>query len=199
MAAQVVVLFFLCCTSLFLAARILSPQDNHTIMAQSVDKQPSLKEDLSIRCSFDAPSRTLTVTLENTSPDKTYTLLTWDTPLDPQALNLGALTLEDVDTGAAVEGPRLKINRKLPPSRDAFVQVLPEQSSSKTLNIDLPWIPRDGRTVRFRAQGSWKAVWAKPLAEVTDQEVGELTGDVHLEGAIRDTSDGNAITRLDRV
>ncbi|KAI5196608.1 hypothetical protein E4T38_08430 [Aureobasidium subglaciale] len=142
---------------------------------------------LKLRISSDSPSA-LKVTLENKHPDQTFTLLTWNTPLDTQALNIGAVTLEEVKTGEAVSGPNMKINRMMPPPRDALVEVRPQSSITREVKLDFPWIPKDGKSYRALTPGPWKAVWAKSAAEVMDKEIEEMTGDSHLSKDIHSES-----------
>lgn len=144
---------------------------------------------MKVRLSSGSSPSVLKVTVENESRSNTYALLTWNTPLDEQALNIGALTLEDAKTGEAVPGPQMKVNRKLPPSRDAVLEVAPQSTASKEVKLSVPWLPKDGKTYRVKVQGPWKAVWAKPATQVTDEELSEMIGDSHLlEETIRSDS-----------
>ncbi|KAH0365622.1 hypothetical protein KCU65_g5899, partial [Aureobasidium melanogenum] len=148
-------------------------------MSSSSSEQSSTR-DLKVRLSSGSSPSVLKVAVENESQTHTYSLLTWDTPLDEQALNIGALTLEDAKTGEAIPGPQMKINRKLPPPRDAVVEVSPQSAVSREVNLSFPWLPKDGKVYRIQVQGPWKAVWAKPAGQVTDEELSEMRGDSHL-------------------
>jgi hypothetical protein len=150
--------------------------------------EQSSTEDLKIQLSSGSSPSVLKVTVKNESKSKTFSLLTWNTPLDEQALNIGALTLEDAEKGEAVPGPQMKINRKLPPPRDVIVEVSPQSTASREVNLSFPWIPKDGKVYRIQVQGPWKAVWAKPASQVTDDELSEMTGDSHLSGNISSES-----------
>lgn len=144
--------------------------------------------DLKIQLSSGSSPSVLKVTIENKSQKQTFSLLTWNTPLDEQALNIGALTLEEAETGEAVPGPQMKINRKLPPPRDAVVEVSPQSTASREVNLSFPWIPKDGKVYRIKAQGAWKAVWAKPASQITDEELSDMTGDSHINESISSES-----------
>ncbi|KAH0342742.1 hypothetical protein KCU83_g9180, partial [Aureobasidium melanogenum] len=148
-------------------------------MSSSCHEQSSTR-DLKVRLSSGSSPSVLKVIVENESQKHTYSLFTWDTPLDEQALNIGALTLEDAKTGEAVPGPQMKVNRKLPPPHDAVVEVSPQSTVSREVKLSFPWLPKDGKVYRVQVQGSWKAVWAKPAIQVTDEELSEMTGDGHL-------------------
>lgn len=157
-------------------------------MSSSSHEQCSTR-DLKVLLSSGSSPSTLKVTVENESRSHTYSLFTWDTPLDEQALNIGTLTLEDAKTGEAIPGPQMKVNRKLPPPRDAVVEVSPQSTVSREINMSFPWLPKDGKVYRVQVQGSWKAVWAKTATQVTDEELSQMSGDNHLlEGGIRSES-----------
>ena len=152
-------------------------------MSSSSHEQSS-SQDLKILLSAGSSSSVLKVTVENKSQSKTFSILTWNIPLDEQALNIGALTIEEAENGKAVPGPQMKINRKLPPPRDALLEVSPQSTASREVNLSFPWIPKDGKVYRIHVQGAWKAVWAKPASQVTDEELSEMTGDSYLDESI---------------
>jgi len=188
MAARTVIVFLLCSISLLLVAHSFGALTSYSNMAPSSAHEQGSTQDLKIRISSDSSSSVLKVTLENKSPTQTYSVLTWDTPLDPQAMNLGALTLEDVESGDAIPGPGMKINRQMPPPRDAVVEVRPQSSTTRDVNLGLPWIPSDGKVYRIQTQGSWKAVWAKPAAQISDEDLEKMAGDSHLSKDIHSES-----------
>ncbi|KAG9589622.1 hypothetical protein KCU77_g9053, partial [Aureobasidium melanogenum] len=146
----------------------------------SSSHEQSTAQDLKVRLSSGSSPSVIKVTVENESQTHTYSLFTWDTPLDEQALNIGALIIEDAKTGEAVPGPQMKVNRKLPPPRDAVVEVSPQSIVSREIKLSFPWLPKDGKVYRVQVQGSWKAVWAKPASQITDEELSKMTGDNHL-------------------
>ncbi|CAD0110658.1 unnamed protein product [Aureobasidium uvarum] len=151
----------------------------------SSSHERSSTRDLKVQLSPGSSPSVLKVTIENQSQTQAFSLFTWDTPLDEQALNIGALTLEDAKTGKAVPGPQMKVNRKLPPPRDTVLEVAPQSTASREVHLAFPWIPKDGKVYRVQVQGSWKAVWAKPASQVTDEELSEMAGDSQLEEKIR--------------
>ncbi|KEQ70607.1 hypothetical protein M436DRAFT_66019 [Aureobasidium namibiae CBS 147.97] len=177
MAVQRVFVSLLCLVSLAAIYRYNTPTSYN--MSSS---------DLKIQLSSGSSPSVLKVTIENKSPKHTFSLLTWNTPLDEQALNIGALTLEDAETGEAVPGPQMKVNRKLPPPRDAVVEVSPQSTASREVNLSFPWIPKDGKVYRIKTQGAWKAVWAKPASQITDEELSDMIGDSHINENISSES-----------
>jgi hypothetical protein len=147
-----------------------------SIMTSHSSAQASLS-DVSVEMSpADAPL-TVKVTIRNESPDKTFSFLSWDSPFDPQAVNTGVLRLKDVETGDEIEGPGLKLNRKLPPPRDDLVEIGPGKSATKELGLKSPWIPTDGKKYQIQLQGSWRAAWSKAAADVSDRELESMGSD----------------------
>jgi hypothetical protein len=185
MTVRAVVVSLLCFVSLVAIYRsnVFTPYN----MSSSSNEKSSTK-DLKIQLSSGSSPSVLKVTVENKSQSQTFSLLTWNTPLDEQALNIGALTLEDAETGKAVPGPQMKVNRKLPPPRDAVLEVSPQSTASREVNLSFPWIPKDGKVYRIQVQGTWKAVWAKSASQITNGELSEMTGDSHLDESISSES-----------
>ncbi|KAH0016585.1 hypothetical protein KCU78_g7808, partial [Aureobasidium melanogenum] len=177
MAVRTVIVSLLCFLSI--VAIYNSGVLTSSNMSSSSLQQSSTRE-LKVRLSSGSSPSVLKVTVENESQTHTYSLFTWDTPLDEQALNIGTLILKDAKTGEAIPGPQMKINRKLPPPRDVVVEVSPQSTVSREINLSFPWLPKDGKVYRVQVQGSWKAVWAKPASHVTDEELSKMTGDSHL-------------------
>lgn len=183
MASRIIIIaavFFVAVTLLYFTSASAVSYD----MSKSTAKQDSIG-DLAVRLSVASASSTIRVTVQNENPDQTISLLTWDSPLDPRALNTGTLTLEDAENGEEIPGPGIKLNRLLPPPRDALVEIAPKGSFSQEITLRSPWIPTDGRSVRVTMSGTWKAVWRKPTAEITDDELASMTGDEVLSGEFR--------------
>jgi len=110
------------------------------------------------------------VTLKNTSPSQTYTLLTWSTPLDPQALNLGLFHFKNLDTGEELEVPKLMVNRLLPAKKEDLEEVGPGKEVRREVVLQRPWMPKEGRWGVW-VEGSWRGVWEKNKGEITEEDV----------------------------
>ncbi|KXT08519.1 hypothetical protein AC579_985 [Pseudocercospora musae] len=141
---------------------------------------------LSRRKTSDPPTVHLAIQNKNTATP--LTLLTWDTPLDPSALNTGVLTISDASSGEAIPGPELKMNRLLPPPREALVTIAPGGTVEKEVELVAPWIPRDGRSVTVSAQGSWRAVWSKRQESIDEEELTAMSGGSVMAGAFKSVS-----------
>jgi hypothetical protein len=125
---------------------------------------------------------TVACSIRNTDADHTISFLTWDSPFDPLAVNTGVLTLKNAETGAEVPSPGMQIRRMMPPPRDMIFEIAPGSSSERELNLSSPWIPTDGKKYQVGVNGTWRALWKKPAAEVTDEELAALKGDEAMPG-----------------
>jgi hypothetical protein len=132
---------------------------------------------LEIQLSPGPENSTVACSIRNTDADHTISFLTWDTPFDPVAVNTGVLTLKDAESGAEVPSPRLQIRRMMPPPRDVIFEIAPGSTAERELNLTSPWIPTDGKKYQVGVQGTWRAMWKKPAAEVTDEELSGLKGE----------------------
>jgi hypothetical protein len=140
-------------------------QPNHT----SSTGIPGLEFKLS-QTSRSPPS--LLVTLKNTSPDTTYTLLKWGTPLDRSALNTGVFTIVDDANGEEVKQDVMQTNRKMPPPQEDLVTVAPGTEEELEVDLNKPWMPdRRPVTYKVKAVGTFKGIWAKYGNEVTEEEL----------------------------
>jgi len=125
---------------------------------------------------------TVACSIRNTDADHTISFLTWDTPFDPLAVNTGVLTLKDAESGAEVPSPGMQIRRMMPPPRDVIFEIAPGAMTERELNLSSPWIPTDGKKYQVSVNGTWRAMWKKPAAEVTDEELAALKGDEAMPG-----------------
>lgn len=137
---------------------------------------------LQIQLSAGSENSTLACTIRNSDPDHAISFLLWDTPFDPTAKNTGVLTLRNAETGAEIPSPGMKLNRQMPPSRDAVVEIAPKSSSEREISLSSPWIPTDGGKYLVGVEGTWRAVWRKPAVEITDDELTALKGDEAMRG-----------------
>lgn len=137
---------------------------------------------LQVEISAGSANSSVTCTVRNNDPKHAISFLTWDTPFDPTAINTGILSIKNADTGAEVPSPEMKINRQLPPPRDALQEVAPMSTAERELNLSSPWVPKDGRKYEIRVQGKWRAAWKKPAAQITDEELATVKGDEELQG-----------------
>jgi hypothetical protein len=146
-----------------------------TTMSQSRGSQSGTNTISTLSVTLSQTSRdppTLLVTLKNSSPDTSYTLLKWGTPLDFAALNTNIFTLTDSSTGAEIEQVGLMINRKMPPSEDELITVAPSTQEQVKVVFDKPWMP-DTKPAKYRvrATGTFQGLWDKTRGEVREGEL----------------------------
>jgi len=136
---------------------------------------------LGVKLSAGPENSTVACNIRNNDAEHTISFLTWDTPFDPLAVNTGVLTLKDAESGAEVPSPGMQIRRMMPPPRDVLFEIAPGSSAERELNLSSPWIPTDGKKYQVAVNGTWRAMWKKPAAEVTDEELAALKGDEAMQ------------------
>lgn len=117
----------------------------------------------------------LLVTLKNSHPSSTYTILKWGTPLDPQATNLGIFKLVDAETGKEVEPVIIKIARKMPPSPEDLQEIAPGTEHATEVVFDKPWMPTKPAKYRVKAEGDFHGVWEKSARDIKADELEAYT------------------------
>jgi hypothetical protein len=116
------------------------------------------------------------VTLKNSSPSTTYTILKWGTPLDPPSINMGVLKLIDADTGNEINTDVIKIARKMPPAREDLQEIAPGTEHATEVVFDLPWMPKKTPAkYRVKAEGTFHGVWEKAASDVKAHELEAYT------------------------
>ncbi|KAK7753788.1 hypothetical protein SLS62_004153 [Diatrype stigma] len=168
------------------AAAAVAAQQN-----QSIDVSSALT--VSARQTGTSPPRiTFGVTNNSTQP---LTVLIWDTPLDPLALQLGhvvvSVSVSSSSSGAAAAGrrpqlelepldiPTIKIRRKMPPGADALVAIAAGATAENEVVLREALVPPEklprpgdaGKVAAVACAGSWAAVWPAARAlDVTAEE-----------------------------
>ncbi|KAF3009808.1 hypothetical protein E8E13_010138 [Curvularia kusanoi] len=156
-----------------------SPSPSTFTMSKTSSEIPGLSLSLS-QIARDPP--TLRVTLKNDSPDTTYTLLKWGTPLDDAALNTGVFKITDASSGAEVEQITMQIRRRMPPGQSQLAGVKPGEEESVEVVFNRPWMPETKpATYKVRAEGLLKGAWDRPKSDVSDDDTNEY-GESPLAG-----------------
>ena len=140
-------------------------------------EQASLDQ-LSLRISQTAvnPPR-VRVALQNTHPSAPFTALKWDTPFDENPLVLGVFAISDGATGEEVEVTRIMRNRKLPPTKDALLDLRPRATIETEVTLTAPIVELEkGKKYDVEVRGSWKAVWPYRIADVTSTDLEKMRG-----------------------
>jgi hypothetical protein len=128
---------------------------------------------------------TIIATVTNLHESTTVTLLIWDTPFDEKALLLGLFTIKDIEHGHTLPSPGLKLNRKLPPPKEAFLEIAPRHAIAKEIVLEGPGAQiEEGARYEIQATGKWKAVWHASVVEIgygNLQKMGGGTGVVSFD------------------
>jgi hypothetical protein len=120
---------------------------------------------------------TIKVKLSNSSPSTSYTVLTWDTPFDQKAIALGIFRIVDASSGTELPAMNMKLNRKLPPPRDALIEISPGNDVTQDVVFEKPLANLEqGKSYEIQAKGSWKAVWPRTANQVDDSDLGAMAG-----------------------
>ncbi|CAK1366126.1 hypothetical protein CB0940_09443 [Cercospora beticola] len=139
----------------------------------------SIIEDLEVSLSASEQSQTVKAKVRNLSTSTTYTFFTWDTVLDSLSpLATGTLQLRSKSSGQAIESPRVLARRVMPPRREDLAEIAPKSETSNEVMLKGPWLPQDAEAYIVRAVGSWRAVWRKPISEISDAELESIEGDI---------------------
>ncbi|KAL9610936.1 MAG: hypothetical protein Q9167_004378 [Letrouitia subvulpina] len=117
---------------------------------------------------------TLHVVLQNRASHP-ITILTWDSPLDPKAGILGVFYARDAQYDTMVRGDVVNFSRKLPPTRDSFVEVGSHQQTETWVKLPVMQL-RTGRGYLIEARGKWKAVWNGRLGDIDKESLDSMTG-----------------------
>jgi hypothetical protein len=132
------------------------------------DGVPGLEFRLS-QISRNPPS--LLVTLKNNNPSSPFTILKWNTPLDPQAANLGLFKLVDEETGKEIPTDGLKVNRLMPPSEEDFVTVAPGTEEAHEIVMNKPWLP-EKKPAKYKVtiSGKFSGIWDRYGGDLQSSE-----------------------------
>lgn len=167
----------------FSPTRPLSRYYNLHVMPDS-----SLADNIEVRLSQASTAATpsLSVSVKNTHPSTPLTLLKWDSPLDPLALQLGLVSVTAAGTSTPIDMPTIKVSRAMPPGADSLVTLQPGESSSSIVELRDTFVPKDtwaqGKA-KASMKGRWAAVWPG-----LDKD--ELLGDPEKLSALGGGGDG---------
>lgn len=131
---------------------------------------------VSLRQSSSKSPPAVTVKVTNNSP-KPVTILTWESPLDPLALQLGLVSITPAGAPGPLDIPTLKVSRKLPPGEDSLVSLAPGESRESEVVFKELLVPLEkvqGTKSSVKVKGRWGRVWLAPRDQLTQQAIAEL-------------------------
>ncbi|KAI0550395.1 hypothetical protein F4679DRAFT_543115 [Xylaria curta] len=121
------------------------------------------------QASSSPPKLKIGVTNTHSSP---VTVFTWNSPLDPLAVQLGLLsfTPEGKD---AINIPTIQVRRLMPPGDDAYITIEPGKTEEREVLLKKPMVPVDelqGK-VKVVCKGEWKAVWPSKKEDISAESL----------------------------
>ncbi|KAJ4254464.1 hypothetical protein NW762_010063 [Fusarium torreyae] len=133
----------------------------------------------------DPPMVLVTVANKNDAP---VTILTYGSPLDPLAIQLGMLYITPKGESKPLEILQIEAQRLWPPADDALVEIAAGGTATYELTLQEPVVPVDrcsgGASVQLK--GSWNAVWTKEKKDIDLESLDAgSTGNDTLTGSFR--------------
>jgi hypothetical protein len=119
------------------------------------------------------------VTNRHSSP---VTILTWNSPLDPLALQLGLLSLTPAGAEEPLTLPTIQVSRKMPPNKDSLVTLQPGESKRHQVELREAVISNgvlfatEGKA-KVVCKGEWTAVWPKEARQLDEKTLQALGTD----------------------
>ncbi|OTA99869.1 hypothetical protein M426DRAFT_324758 [Hypoxylon sp. CI-4A] len=181
---------------LILAAILFKPTENPTtpVLAAVAVKMPdtpssSSNEDVishlkvSIRQVSTSPPQ-IALAVANTH-DQPVTILRWNSPLDPLALQLGLVSFvpEDGDAPPAWPIPTVQLRRRMPPGPEELVTIASGGREERVLELRAPVAPLErlrgegvaagagAGKVRVLCSGRWLSVWLGEAGDVPQESL----------------------------
>lgn len=154
---------------------IVSPQN--TMVNHDSDILSDLNISLRQTSKSSPPVITIKVTNNSTKP---VTILRWQSPLDPLALQLGLLSITPAGTSEPLDIPTIKVSRKLPPGEESLVSLAPGESRENEIVLKEMLVPLNrikGKKSSVKIKGRWDHVWLAPRDQLTKQATEELGTD----------------------
>ncbi|KAI0133358.1 hypothetical protein F4776DRAFT_625265 [Hypoxylon sp. NC0597] len=106
------------------------------------------------------------------------TILSWNSPLDPLALQLGLVSFvpagSDSSSESPIHIPSIQIRRKMPPGPESLITVGAGQTKEQELELKAPIVPLEklrGRRASVVCEGEWISVWPSEADAITKESL----------------------------
>ncbi|CAM1502412.1 Fc.00g043960.m01.CDS01 [Cosmosporella sp. VM-42] len=124
----------------------------------------------------------ISVKVTNTNPES-VTVLSYASPLDGLALQLGLLSITPDGASAPLDIATVQVRRKWPPGPDSLITIDPGRSQEQEIELREPIVSMEslGKRVSVQLKGKWDAVWTKGRDEIdkSDFEQGKGAKDAY--------------------
>ncbi|PHH89740.1 hypothetical protein CDD83_5392 [Cordyceps sp. RAO-2017] len=159
-------------------------------MARQQTQGPIAGLDVSLRQSGTSPPTvTVSVTNRNRGP---VTFLSYDSPLDSMALQLGLLSITPPGEAARpLELLTFEVSRIWPPPADALISLAAGGREENEISLEEPVVPMGEipSKASVRMSGKWQAVWPCPKDEIGEDALENLHANT-------DVSTGNFVSNV---
>ena len=141
-------------------------------MTSSEDPQPQLTVSLH-QTSESTPGVIIKVTNDGNVP---VTILKWESPLDPLALQLGLFILTPVEATKPLDLAVIKVSRQLPPDEASLVTIDPGESKENGVVFKESVVPVDQIKGKLAVicKGRWMSLWLGRRSELSAETIGNL-------------------------
>ena len=122
-----------------------------------------------------SPTPGVVLKVTNSGPTP-VTILTWESPLDPLALQLGLVSLTPEGAKEPSDIPVIQVSRQLPPGEDSLVSLDPGASKENEITFREPIVPLNQMKgkVAVSCKGRWMSVWSARRSELSAETIGNL-------------------------
>ncbi|KAH9896327.1 hypothetical protein F4778DRAFT_745970 [Xylariomycetidae sp. FL2044] len=134
------------------------------------DSVPS-KLKVTVRQTSTSPPK-IAIGVTNTDSDP-VTILTYNSPLDPLAVQLGLLTFTPESSENPIDIPTIQVRRKMPPGPESLVTIEPDQTQEQELELKAPVVPLDKLRghVQVVCRGDWMSIWRSTAEDISESSL----------------------------
>ncbi|KAI0008994.1 hypothetical protein F4779DRAFT_411716 [Xylariaceae sp. FL0662B] len=171
--ARIISLLIVAFTIFLLFRHTSTASISDPVVGENMADTVASKLKVSVRQTSSSPPK-LAIGVTNTLSEP-VTILSWNSPLDPLALQLGLLSFIPAGSDGPVEIPKIQVRRQMPPGRESFMKIEAGQTKEQELELREPIVPLEklGGRVSVVCKGYWLGVWpssSSVLESVLEEE-----------------------------
>jgi hypothetical protein len=136
-------------------------------MSGESDSGPIQGQQISLEQKQGASTPTVIVEVSNLNTS-TVSILSYDSPLDPLALQLGLLLITPAGASEPLDLPRIQLRRVWPPTDEHLVSIGPGEIAINEVGLKSIMVNPDDLSPNptIQLKGWWQAVWTRGKNEV---------------------------------